>query len=479
MKPEKIHKFTRFTVFMLILAIFTAFTSVTVFADELPDIREWDGESRLRSGFTYIVSEKLLINSDVTFPANSTVRIVSGGEITFTTAASVNVYGKIYVEKMGRLFTSGELTVRSQGTINISGEFLCSLSSKVRIMGSVNVNPNGSLDTSGEFNLHTGSALENSGFIRFLNSGNGIFSGKLTNKEAAHLRIAGELKFSSSGRFENAGIITVTDNGVLLNSGIITLETISLVNRFGTFQNTESGRIIDKNRHPTVERYWLSPQAIELEPAAIIHGIDISRWNGDINWEEVGRTNIEFAMIRIGFGAFVDSNGVHHKTDMDRRFREYIAGAQENGIEVGVYFYSYAQTLDQIIDEAYHLLNMLDEFKITYPIALDMEEPREDYIDNPSEMADAFLNIIADAGYFPMMYSYKSWLENYLTAEIREKYTVWVAHIEVPATTYKDRYYMWQYTWKGRVSGINGDVDLNIAYRDFSAYIKHHGLNNL
>jgi len=184
-------------------------------------------------------------------------------------------------------------------------------------------------------------------------------------------------------------------------------------------------------------------------------------------------------MMRAAVGSYVDRNGVRQPTGVDVRFREYIAGAQENGLDVGVYFYSYAQTVGEIREEAHFLVELLRDYQITYPVALDMEEERGYYLDDPSDMAEAFLQIIADAGYLPMMYSFKSFLENYISQEVRSKYAIWVAHIDVSATNYNGNYYMWQYSWKGRVSGITGDVDLNIGYRDFAAYIRKHGLNNL
>jgi len=201
-----------------------------------------------------------------------------------------------------------------------------------------------------------------------------------------------------------------------------------------------------------------------FEPPVLKYGIDVSFWQGDIDWEKVARSGIEFVMLRAGRGA-IDED----RPDIaeDERFREYIDGAHKNGLEVGVYFYSYAQTVREIRKEAGFLVNMLHEFRnmITYPVALDMEEERKHYKDNPSKMAEAFLEIITQEGYFPMMYSYKAWLEDYLESDVKEKYTMWVAQLDTPATTYRGNYYMWQYSHTGRVSGITGDVDLNIAYQ--------------
>jgi len=222
--------------------------------------------------------------------------------------------------------------------------------------------------------------------------------------------------------------------------------------------------------------------SISQEPAVIKYGIDVSKWQEEIEWGDVARSGIEFAMIRAGVGAYteeIDDEVITVPISEDSQFREYIKGAQEAGIEVGVYFYSYAQTVGQIRQEAFFLTELLKDFAITYPVALDMEEDSEYYTDDPSQMAEAFLEVIVSEGYFPMLYSYKSWLEDNITSDIRGKYTVWVAHTDSRATTYRGNYYMWQYSHTARVSGIKGRVDLNIAYRDFSAFIKLNKLNNL
>jgi GH25 family lysozyme M1 (1,4-beta-N-acetylmuramidase) len=223
----------------------------------------------------------------------------------------------------------------------------------------------------------------------------------------------------------------------------------------------------------------MSSYAIFREPAVIKHGIDISRWQEEIDWSSVARTNLEFVMIRAAVGAFKDDDGKRFPISEDSKFREHIAGAQENGFEVGVYMYSYAKTVREIRKEAHFLVDLLENFHITYPVTLDMEESRKHYIDDPGVMAEEFLDIIMEAGYFPMLYSYKSWLHDHIDRDVRNKYVAWVAHLDVPATTYHGSYFMWQYSHTGRVSGIDGDVDLNIAYRDFAEYIKKMGLNGI
>jgi len=458
---------------LLTIAILTGFTTLTTASQIIVD-REWDGVSELIDGQSYTVSSSLLISGNITIPQDTMFRVVRDGELILTLGSKVDVYGDFRVSANARLFTSGEFTLHNDGIFTVSGAMQCSLSSKVSIGGAMSITPTGEIRTSGEFNITTGGNLTNNGEVRYLNSASGRISGIFSNhNDNSLLRIAGSLSVATSGNLINHGTVTITDHGRLVNSGRFTIHANAHFYRLGAFSTTANGQITD---HRTVDRWLMSPQAIEREPATVLYGIDVSRWQGDINWQEVGRTNIEFAMLRIGVGSFMTDG---RPDNMDRRFREYIAGAQANGIEVGVYWYSYAQTVEQIKREAHYLVSILGEFRITYPVVLDMEEARDYYIDSPSDMADAFLEIIMAAGYFPMLYSFKSWLENNVNQYIRDKYTIWVAHWYVPETTYKGNYHMWQYTDEGRVSGISGNVDLNIAYRDFAAYITRHGLNRL
>jgi len=225
-------------------------------------------------------------------------------------------------------------------------------------------------------------------------------------------------------------------------------------------------------------------QSISDEPLVFKRGIDVSFWQNDIDWEKVAAAGVDFAMLRIGAGALTTRAGEFLPDRVDERFYEYIKGASANNIEVGVYWYSYAQTLDEMHRELAFLLPLLEEaahrFDITYPIVLDMEEEREWYDDNPSEMAAAFLKTLVSNGYFPMIYSFRSWLSSNLSSEIASTYAIWVAHWGVAQTSLQSgNYYMWQYTDSGRVSGIDGNVDLNIAYRDFAEFTRRHGLNRL
>lgn len=188
-------------------------------------------------------------------------------------------------------------------------------------------------------------------------------------------------------------------------------------------------------------------------------GIDVSKWQGRIDWP---RVKVDFAIIRAGIS-----------TAKDVRFEDNYTGATAAGIPVGVYWYLKAMTVEAAHREAAACIKAISGKKMSYPVYADIEEAAQIKLgrDKLSAIAAAFLEDIEAAGYFVGLYSSKSHLETGFTAEIRERYAVWVAHYGVGKTTYSGRYGMWQYTDKGKVDGITGAVDLDIAYEDYPAII--------
>jgi GH25 family lysozyme M1 (1,4-beta-N-acetylmuramidase) len=204
-------------------------------------------------------------------------------------------------------------------------------------------------------------------------------------------------------------------------------------------------------------------------------GIDVSKHNGTIDWQKVKNSGeVDFAILRAGYGKLASQK--------DIQFERNYAGAKAVGIPIGCYWYSYAKTVSEARQEAYVFLQVIKGKQFEYPVYLDFEEQAQFKTgkNNCSAMARVFLEIVEQAGYFTGIYSSKSGLENYITPEIRNRYTVWVAHVNVTKTSYAMPYDIWQYSWKGRVNGItgnSGDVDMNYCYRDFPAIIKNAGLN--
>ena len=204
-----------------------------------------------------------------------------------------------------------------------------------------------------------------------------------------------------------------------------------------------------------------------------IAGIDVSVYQGEIDWNAVKDAGFGFVMIRCGNRGYVTGLMVE-----DANFKKNIRGALDAGLEVGVYFFSQALTMEEALDEANFILELLDGYDITYPIAYDWEvviDPDGDtartaYID-PDQLTNNFL-VFAQRleleGYTPMVYSNKkTTIWKYDLARL-QGYDIWYAEYnDSPALPYK--WEMWQYTSTGKVPGIKGDVDLNICFKDYSA----------
>ena len=191
------------------------------------------------------------------------------------------------------------------------------------------------------------------------------------------------------------------------------------------------------------------------------HGIDVSVHNGTIDWAKVKASNrVNFAILRAGFGKVASQK--------DKKFDRNYQGCVDNNIPVGVYWYSYAKTVADAKLEAQVCLQVLGGRKLQFPVYFDFEERSQLNTGraNVSAMADAFCQTIQAGGYTPGLYSMKSGLTDYLTADMKKKYTVWVAQINCKQTSYAGPFDMWQYSWKGRINGIVGDVDMSYCYND-------------
>lgn len=185
-------------------------------------------------------------------------------------------------------------------------------------------------------------------------------------------------------------------------------------------------------------------------------GIDVSKYNGYINYDKVKKAGIDFVIIRCGYGQNISSQD-------DRFFETNYKNAKAVGLPVGVYLYSYAKNSDMAKSEAKHALRMIGKKKIDLPVYYDVEDPRIMGV-NWNTTCRAFCEAIKKAGYTPGIYLSKSALNK--ISEVKNKYSLWVAswganNGKVPSK--KEDYPMWQYTAKGEVNGIEGWVDMNIA----------------
>ncbi len=193
-------------------------------------------------------------------------------------------------------------------------------------------------------------------------------------------------------------------------------------------------------------------------------GIDVSKWNGEIDWDKVKNAGVEFAIIRAGYRGSVTGSLIE-----DPYFRANMQGAAASEIPVGVYFFTQAVNEVEAVEEASAVLELISTYKLTYPIYIDTEgaggNGRADGLDAETRtlVCEAFCRTIANAGYPAGVYASRNWLNNNLQTSRLEQYQTWLAEYRsVPL--YQGYYQMWQYTSKGKVDGVEGNVDFNISY---------------
>jgi len=199
-------------------------------------------------------------------------------------------------------------------------------------------------------------------------------------------------------------------------------------------------------------------------------GIDVSVHNGKIDWQKVRAAGIDFAILRAGYGRLTSQK--------DDRFEENYAGAKTAGIPVGAYWYSYAMSEDEARLEADVFLSVIKGKQFAFPVYFDLEEKKQFDLgkDKVSAIMRAFLKKVESAGYFVGLYGSAYSLTTHTADDIKSRYTIWLAHW-CDQTNYSGAYGIWQHSEKGRVDGINGNVDLGVGYKDFTTIIKAKGLN--
>ena len=199
-------------------------------------------------------------------------------------------------------------------------------------------------------------------------------------------------------------------------------------------------------------------------------GIDVSVHNGDIDWQKVKADGIDFAILRAGYGKLA--------VQKDKKFEDNYAGAKAAGIPVGAYWYSYAMDEDEARQEADVFLSVIKGKQFEFPVYYDVEEKKQFDLgkEKVSAIMRAFLERVESAGYFTGLYGSASSLTTHTADDIKSRYTIWLAHW-VNQTNYSGAYAVWQYSEKGKVEGISGNVDLDTCTKDFPTIIKGKGLN--
>lgn len=189
-------------------------------------------------------------------------------------------------------------------------------------------------------------------------------------------------------------------------------------------------------------------------------GIDVSAWQGEIAWDKVKNTEIQFAMLRAASSTHVDS-----------KFVRNIESALAQGIPCGVYLYSYASTPAEALVEAEFLLETVRPYALQYPVAFDIEDITQHHLTNSqrTDLVDTFCRRVAQEKYRPAVYSSLSWFNTMLELPRLADYDKWIAQWDVPKCGFDGPVQIWQNSNKGKIDGIQGDVDINRCYFDYPA----------
>lgn len=195
-------------------------------------------------------------------------------------------------------------------------------------------------------------------------------------------------------------------------------------------------------------------------------GIDVSYYQGRIDWKKVKKAGIDFAIIRLGYRGYL--NGT---LKLDSNYRYNIEEAKKAGVKVGVYFFTQALNKKEAIEEAKFCIKNVKGYKLDYPIVIDTEAINNEKarshvteltVSELTEVCNAFCKTVDKAGYKSSIYASKSWFLGKLNLEKLDNCNKWLAHY-TKVTDYKYDYDIWQYTSNGRVDGIKGRVDMNIC----------------
>jgi len=197
-------------------------------------------------------------------------------------------------------------------------------------------------------------------------------------------------------------------------------------------------------------------------------GIDVSRYQLEIDWEKVAADGVDFAIIRVGFRGSTEGGLI-----LDTYYEANIEGAIANGIDVGVYFFTQALNEEEALEEAEFVLEHIAGYDLAYPVVIDIEaisttNPRTQFMTREewTNVAIAFCERIKEAGYTPMIYGNLRSFFLMLDMARLEDYEKWFAFFRTPIY-FPYEHSIWQYTERGRVDGIEEDVDLNVGFKRF------------
>ncbi len=269
------------------------------------------------------------------------------------------------------------------------------------------------------------------------------------------LKIDGEVNFAEVGTYKIKYVVTdQSGNEAIKDTNIVIKE-----------RPTTKPNVKDEEEEKEDDFISIEEQIKNYKTASTMIGIDVSKWQGDIDFEKVKDAGVEFVILRMGVMKDKDT-----PLAMDNTFENNYKKAKEVGLKVGVYIYSEATTIDTATENAKFVIDNLKGDKLDFPVCFDWESwayfnKLEINLHMLNEMYDTFNKELENAGYTTMLYASENYLNN--TWLSLKDYTIWIAKYstKMPSLKSNNGYILWQNTDKGRVDGIEGNVDLDIYYK--------------
>ena len=240
----------------------------------------------------------------------------------------------------------------------------------------------------------------------------------------------------------------------------------------GTQSTTEEAEILASNT-VTMEQIFITDDGeykyIKDGEVVSRKGIDVSKYQGNIDWKKAAFDGVKYAFIRVGCRGY-GSSGTLIK---DEKFHQNVKGALEQGIQVGAYFFTQAITKEEALEEAELVIKELGDYEITYPVAIDVEriqgsKARQDVLTakERTEICKVFCEKIKEAGFIPMVYGDTETFAELIIPEELAAYDFWICETD-GTMTFPYEFAVWQYSHKGSVSGIKNDTNISISLKEW------------
>lgn len=425
----------------------------------------WTGSGTLMANRKYYIDNtvKLSKKTSVILPVGSSLELREGADLQIFVGSSLQIRGDIVIRKGAKLTVSGTLITAVGSSLENYGKFSATKSSSVKISSAFTSKENSETVFGGEVLIYQAGVLKNETAMTFAPSSNVTVTGCVNTPGGSQLFAKGKLSVTLSGKLIQSGDLCLYTR--LVNSGTVTLNYGSryFKSNSAVLAVTKSGRIIDNRSSPPADNPRPVPPM--LPAGETLRGIDVSSWQDTIDWERVKSAGVDFAILRSSF-----------YIRKDKTFDYNIVEAQKAGVLVGAYHYCYALNTQEAREEAQFFLSVIEPYDLDFPVILDFEDPSQEDLSKSqlTAIAKVFLDEIKNAGYYPMIYTNKHWLTTLLDMNRLSNYDVWLAEWHT-SPSWNGDFGIWQFSSEGRVSGIRGDVDLNICYRDYYKIISDGG----